>query len=137
MIRVFNHQLLTNEFSETEIEQIKEDFKKYKSTSAPPDYFGKDVPYEKYNERHGTDLHHLHIRTKGRRWRLHVQQINRNSGQVLVYTKHWNNDNIYLFIAVIKHWNPREPEIIKDTDKDPVLMDKLAGIAEKFNKLSL
>ncbi|AZZ95476.1 hypothetical protein EUZ85_15900 [Hahella sp. KA22] len=50
------------------------------------------------------------------------------------YCPGFYNPNWYLLISIVKHWNWKQPEVVKGTDRDEFLMDKLEKMAEAFRK---
>ncbi|MDP5208538.1 type II toxin-antitoxin system YafO family toxin [Microbulbifer sp. 2205BS26-8] len=126
------HKLLREEYTPKEAKALSDDFKQYKVHGVLPPTFGRDVPYSHTHNRRSLELMHLHY--KGRGFKLSLLQFYRTSGYVLVYCPGFTDSNTYLLITIIKHFNPKQPDIVTGTDRDDNLMAKLEAIAEGFRE---
>lgn len=132
VVRIFTHQDLKMSLGEQQTKALVDDFRSYKQGTGLPTTFGRDVPYRFTHKRSYLELQHLHFKASG--FPLKLLQFKRTSGYVLVYCPGFFDNNCYLLIAVIKHWNPKKPNDINNTDRDTQLMDNLEHIAEQFRE---
>ncbi|MDR7927276.1 type II toxin-antitoxin system YafO family toxin [Acidithiobacillus thiooxidans] len=132
MIRIFAHRALKDSFGKQKTKGLVEDFRAYKEGKGLPITFGRDVPYNFTHNRSYLELQHLHFNANG--FPFKQVQFRRTSGYVLVYCSGFTDRNIYLLIAIIKHWNQIKPDDIDGTDRDFTLMNALEKIAENFRE---
>lgn len=132
VIRIFTHQNLKSSLGEQQTKALVDDFRAYKEGKGLPITFGRDVPYRFTHNRSYLELQHLHFKAAG--FPLKLVQFKRTSGYVLVYCPGFFASNSYLLIAIIKHWDPKKPDEVNDTDRDTLLMDYLEKIAESFRE---
>lgn len=133
-VRIFMHNLIKDDLTEVECEQLVNDFRNYKEGKGLPVTFGRDVPYDHTFNRAYLELMHLHLKRNGQRFPLRMVQFNRTSGSVLVYCPGFFDKNAYLLIAIAKHYDSRKPKEIEDTDRDPELMAIFEKISEGFRE---
>lgn len=132
MVKLFIHNALKESLGEEKSQLLLDDFRDYKEGKGLPVTFGRDVPYDFTHNRSVLELQHLHLNTKG--FPLHLVQFKRTSGYVLVYCPGFFDPKKFLLIAIIKHFDPKQPNEIENTDRDNNLMAKLEAIAEGFRK---
>ncbi|GAA6166678.1 type II toxin-antitoxin system mRNA interferase toxin YafO [Sessilibacter corallicola] len=132
MVKIFVHKKLRDAMNEEKLTTLVKSFRAYKEGKKLPSIFGRDAPYDHTHNRQYLDLQHIHFRESG--FPLKILQFNRTSRFVLVYCPGFFNSNHYLLIAIINHWNHRQPDVIEDTDRDRNLMVILEGIAEGFRE---
>lgn len=133
-VRLFQSTLIVNTIGKDAADDLLADFRLYKEQGILPSTFGRDAPYDFSHNRKYLELQHIHIKRDGQEFPLRLVQFQRKSGYVLVYCPGFSDPNAYLLITVIKHWNHKAPNEVEDTDRDPVLMEKLEKIAEGFRE---
>ncbi|WP_445360717.1 type II toxin-antitoxin system YafO family toxin [Microbulbifer sp. EKSA005] len=132
-IRVFTHTWLRESMDEQKRKALVAEFKSYKGEEGMlPRSFGRDVPYDRTFRRSSLELMHLHYKEQG--FPVRLLQYRRTSGYVLAYCPGFMEPNTYLLIGIIKHFDPRKPEEVINTDRDNNLMAKLEDIAENFRE---
>ena len=82
-------------------------------------------------------MSHIHKRDPADPFPSNKLQFYRTSDHVLVYCNAYYDENTYLLIAIIKHWDWNKPSVIDDTDKDATLMAKIEKIAERFRDVTM
>lgn len=123
VIRVFTSSILRKEQTETEIEALVADFKKYKATGELPSTFGLDVPYHRPSAVKFAELKHIHLNFNGG-WPLRMIQRNRTSNVALVYCPGWHSKNNFLLIALLQNAHEQAAKM--------TFMLELCEDAEKF-----
>ncbi len=131
-MKVYVHSTLSQLLGERRVAILKAEFVDLKSGKSLPRTFGRDFPYSHSHDSRYVELKHVHYNPKG--FPLRLAQIDRTSGQVIVYCPGFYNKNTFLIISIVKHWNPRRPDEVKGTDKDRDVMISLEKIAERFRE---
>jgi mRNA interferase YafO len=128
MIRVFKSTVMIKSLTDEELTQLVDDFKQYKMTDIPPEYFGRDVPYDHPNSLPSVlaeELQHLHLGSEDEPLPLRNIQFHRTSDVHLVYCQGAMNSDCYLLMAILK---PNAHDLANNRE----VMFKLATMAEKF-----
>lgn len=128
MIRVFKSSVMIKALTEQELTQLVDDFKQYKMTGIPPEYFGRDVPYDHPNTLPSVlaeEIQHLHLGSDDEPLPLRNIQFHRTSDVHLVYCQGAIHSDCFLLMAILR---PNAHEQANNRD----VMFKLAKMAENF-----
>jgi mRNA interferase YafO len=115
MIRIFKSQIILQQLSPEQLEQLVTDFRIYKESNLLPDTFGRDVKYDI----HLTDREHL--------WPLHLVQFKRTSDIHLVYCQGATDSSHFLLIAILM---PNAHEQARQNN----VMANIGKMAERFRQ---
>lgn len=128
MIRVFKSSIIRQILTNTELDALVNDFKRYKLTGNPPEFFGRDIPYDHPNNLPtvlAEEIKHIHLGSKDNPLPLQKIQFYQTSDTHFVYCQGALNENCYLLMAIL---SPNGHEQAKSRD----IMFKLGIMAEKF-----
>lgn len=128
MIRVFKSSVIQNQLTKDELNQLTDDFKRYKATNILPKNFGRDVPYDHPNTLpilKIEQVQHIHLGSKDKPLLFNRVQFRQTSDVHLVYCPSFNNDDIFLLMAIL---SPDAHEQTRSRD----IMYKLGVMAESF-----
>lgn len=128
MIRVFKSSIIRQILTDTELDELVNDFKSYKLTGNAPDHFGRDVPYDHPHTLPvilAEEVHHIHLASEDKLLPLRKIQFYQTSDIHLVYCQGVLNENCYLLMTIL---SPDGHEQAKSRE----IMFKLGVMAEKF-----
>ncbi|MGI9282372.1 MAG: type II toxin-antitoxin system YafO family toxin [Endozoicomonas sp.] len=108
-VRLFQSRLIIDTIGKAEADDLLNDFRLYKEKGVLPTTFGRDAPYDFTHHRSYLELQHIHVKRDGKYFPVRLVQFQRKSGHVLVYCPGFYDNNTYLLITVIKHWNFKKP----------------------------
>jgi mRNA interferase YafO len=127
-MRIFKSAVIMGQMTADELEALAADFKEYKQTGIPADYFGRDVPYNHPNGLpllREEEVSHLHLAEHPRQWPIHRVQFYRTSDKHLVYCQGFTHHYHFLLMAIL------EPDAHAQAN-DRTIMYNLGLMAEKF-----
>lgn len=127
MIRIFRSTVIQKLLQEQDLDDLTNDFRKYKESGLCPDYFGRDVAYDHPHTPSlilQEDVRHIHLAQHGT-WVVRLMQFNRTSDRHLVYCQGAINTDCYLLITLL---SPDAQEQAKISD----VMRKIGEQAEVF-----
>lgn len=128
MIRVFRSSVIQNQLTDDELNKLTDDFKRYKATSVLPENFGRDVSYDHPNALpilKTEQVQHIHLGSDDKPLPFNRIQFKQTSDVHLVYCPSFNNDEIFLLMAIL---SPDAHQQAKNRD----IMYKLGVMAENF-----
>jgi mRNA interferase YafO len=128
MIRVFKSSVIQNQLTKNELVQLTDDFKQYKATNILPKNFGRDVPYDHPNTLptlKTEQVQHIHLGSEDKPLPFNRIQFHQTSDVHLVYCPSFNNDDIFLLMAIL---SPDAHQQAKNRE----IMYKLGVMAEGF-----
>lgn len=103
MIRIFKSVTIQKLFKELDLDDLINDFRKYKESGLCPDYFGRDVAYDHPHTPSlilQEDVRHVHLSEFGA-WPVRLMQFNRTSDRHLVYCQGAIHRECYLLITLL------------------------------------
>ncbi len=130
MIEVFKTELIREQTTPTELEQLEKDFVRYKDAGIPADCFGRDALYNHVNSLPSvlsSELKHVHLLAPAHKQGKKVRQFDKTSDDHLVYCSGYYSDEVYLLIAILT------PDAHAQSRNNNVMF-KLAQIAENFRE---
>lgn len=128
MIRVFKSSVIRNQLTKDELDQLTDDFKRYKATNISPENFGRDAPYDHPNTLavlKAEQVQHIHLGSEDKPLPFNRIQFHQTSDVHLVYCQSFNVDDIYLLIAILS------PNAHQQANNREVMF-KLGVMAESF-----
>lgn len=128
MIRIFKSAIISQQLNRSELGQLASDFKRYKESGVPADYFGRDVPYNHPNTLpsvRSEGLMHLHLAEGVQHWASQQAQYVRTSDHHLVYCQGFYKADSFLLMAILK------PDAHAQARNNSI-MSNLAVMAAKF-----
>lgn len=130
MIRIFKSQIILQQLSAEQLEQLVADFRIYKETNQLPDTFGRDVKYDHPNTYpliRAEEVAHIHLTDREHLWPLHLVQFKRTSDIHLVYCQGVTEPTHYLLIAILM---PNAHEQARQNN----VMANIGKMAERFRQ---
>ena len=127
-MRIFKTDLIRRQLDDQELQQLEDDFYRYKDTDIPASTFGRDALYDHPHTLPSVrqaQLRHLHLISLGRTNKKNQPQYYRTSDDHLIYCEGFYNQQDYLLITILS------PNAHASARKNS-LMFNLAGIAENF-----
>ncbi|MCV6588317.1 MAG: type II toxin-antitoxin system YafO family toxin [Marinobacterium sp.] len=127
-MRLFKGKILQQQLSDSELEALVNDFRRYKTSGELPDTFGRDVAYDHpYNLPlvRAEGVQHIHLADNHAPWPHQIIQYHRTSDVHLAYCQGAIHNNHYLLIAILS------PDAHKQA-RDNNTMLKLGKAAEQF-----
>jgi len=127
-MRIFKTELIRTQLDAAELDQLAEDFRRYKGTEVPADTFGRDAPYDHphtLSSVRQAELRHLHLNGGTNPWPPLQAQYYRTSDDHLVYCEGFYSNRHFLLIALLS------PDA-HDQACDNSVMLRLAQMAERF-----
>ena len=128
MIRVFKSSVIQNQLTKDELNQLTDDFKRYKATDISPENFGRDVLYDHPNTLpvlKAEQVQHIHLGSEDIPLPFNRVKFHQTSDVHLVYCPSFNNDSMFLLMAIL---SPDAHKKAKNRD----IMYKLGVMAESF-----
>lgn len=127
--RIFKHKVLIEALTESELEALTNDFRRYKETGQKPDLFGRDEAYDHPDTLpilKSEELKHIHL-AAGDAPFLSTIQFYQTSDKHLVYCQGWKDPGCFLLIAILA------PDAHEQA-RNRTIMHNLGIIAEKFRQ---
>ena len=128
-IRVFKSNIIRTQLTQTELDALANDFRRYKTGDGVPDLFGRDVPYDHPHTLpiiKNEEVWHMHLADPEQPWpTFHTIQFRKTSDIHLVYCQGGIDQSAYLLMTILS------PDG-HDQAKDNTVMCKLGFMAEKF-----
>lgn len=129
-MRIFKSKQIREQLTETELQGLTDDFKRYKLTGIPTETFGRDAAYDHPNTLSLVKqeyVRHLHLLPPDKPWPLSKAQFNKTSDVHLVYCQGVIYQEYFALIAIL---SPDAHHQARNND----IMYKLAKSAELFRQ---
>lgn len=130
MTEIFKTELIREQTTPEELEQLEKDFRRYKETGVPSDCFGRDALYDHANSLPSVlsaQFQHIHLLTAVTTQNSTTRQFNKTSDDHLVYCDGFYSDQTYLLIAILR------PNA-HDQSRNNSVMYNLSQMAENFRE---
>lgn len=126
MRKVFTSELIEQQLSEKDLENLVNKFEKFKNLGDRQNYFGKDEDFNRPQSVVSAGLRHVHLNEKPRRpWNMKIVPIEDSTSDIhLVYCQGFFHSDHYLLISFLLDAHERY--------RNTLFMLNLVDIADEF-----